>query len=370
MAELIPRHILNVKPYQPGKPLEEIRREYGLKKVAKLASNENTLGPSPKALLAMQESLQEIHWYPDPNSLKLRETLAAKLGVETSWIHLGNGTEEILTHIVKAFLPKGSHAVRASMTFPIYGILAGLGQIEETIVPMVELKHDLPAMAQAVHENTRVVWLCNPNNPTGTWFTRQELQDFFKALRHEPLVVLDEAYFEYAYDLCDYPDSLSFLKEYPNLIITRTFSKAYGLSGVRIGYSIQRPELQDILNRVRLPFHINHVAQVGALAALEDGKWLEHVRSTALQGRDELKPALEKLGMKVYPSLANFLLFTGGLQAQEIYSGLLHKGVAVRPIPLEPNGAVRVTIGTPEENATFLNELTALTRNRTRIAGP
>ncbi|MBW7876985.1 MAG: histidinol-phosphate transaminase [Candidatus Cloacimonetes bacterium] len=365
---LVPKHHLTIEPYKPGKPLEEIKREFGLSGFAKLASNENTLGPSPLAMEAMKQALSETHWYPDPNSMRLKEALSQFHGLDKTYFHLGNGTEEILTHVARCFLQAKEEVVLSAHTFPIYTILNRFQNAKEVVVSLKDFRYDLVKIRESITEKTRLVWLCNPNNPTGTWFTAKELSDFFKKLEHKPVVVLDEAYYEYAADSDDFPIAQDLLFEYKNLIITRTFSKAYGLAGIRIGYSMQNPEITEHLNRIRLPFHINNVAQAAACAALEDKPFLKQVQATVRDGKNYLIPLLGSLGFKVHPSLANFLFVTGPFDFSSIYTELLKAGVAIRPITIhKPADAARITVGTASENTMLMKELKSVLKGLERF---
>jgi histidinol-phosphate aminotransferase len=317
---------------------------------------------------AMQQSLSETHWYPDPNSMKLKEALSEFHGLDKSCFHLGNGTEEILTHVARCFLQAKDEVVLSANSFPIYTILNQFQNAREVVIPLKDYRYDLAAIREAITEKTKLVWLCNPNNPTGTWFSAKELSEFFSKLNHQPMIVLDEAYYEYASDSDDFPNSQEYLNQYKNLIITRTFSKAYGLAGIRIGYSMQSSEITTHLNRIRLPFHINNVAQAAACAALSDKAFLKQVQATVRDGKNYLIPLLGSLGLKVHPSLANFLFVTGPYDFLAVYLELLKSGVAIRPIAIhKPGDSARITVGTATENTMLIKELKTVLKGLERF---
>jgi histidinol-phosphate aminotransferase len=344
-------------PYVPGKPIEELERELGLTRIIKLASNENPLGPGKKALAAIQATLSQLALYPDGNGFNLKQALARKYGVETGQITLGNGSNEILELVARAFLTTEHEVVFSQHAFAVYPIVTQAVGAKAVVVPAVNYGHDLDAMLQAVNEKTRLVFVANPNNPTGTWVDQSSLERFIKALPETCLCVLDEAYYEFV-DSTDPVDSIGWLKKYPNLLITRTFSKAYGLAGLRVGYGLSSPELADILNRVRQPFNNNMLALAAAEAALSDAEHLERTITGNARGMQQLTDGFRKLGLEWIPSHGNFVSVDLKQPGLPVYEALLRKGVIVRPVAnYEMPSHLRVSIGTEEENRIFLNAL-------------
>tara|TARA_R110000868_G_scaffold53661_6_gene168120 strand:+ start:2548 stop:3663 length:1116 start_codon:yes stop_codon:yes gene_type:complete len=348
--------ISSLTPYKPGKPLEELERELGITNSIKLASNENPLGPSPKALQAMESILPQSHIYPDGGCYELKQTLASFLSLDTAQITIGNGSENILEIIGKAYLQAGSSAVisqYAFLTIPL--IIQSFGATINT-APAVNWGHDIDNMLKAIDNHTRVLFLVNPNNPTGTYTNKQDFTKLMNSVPPHIIVVLDEAYSEYISEP-DYPDALSYLAHHPNLIITRTFSKAYGLAALRIGYAVSSPEIADILNRARLPFNVNALAAKAAHASILDQ---DHVRKTvtmATEGRKQLEEGLTKLKLSFIPSLANFITVDVH-DCQDIYQKLLQEGVIVRPLKCyDMPRHIRVTISTHDDNQRFLTSI-------------
>ena len=360
-------------PYKPGKPIEELERELGLDRIIKLASNENPLGPGKKALEAIHSALPDLALYPDGSGFRLKAALAEKFAVNPDQITLGNGSNEILELVARAFLTPSFDAVFSQHAFAVYPIVTQAVGARCVKVPAINYGHDLQAMLQSITENTRVVFIANPNNPTGTLLANADLQQFLNALPETVICVLDEAYFEFVESLAGHGpeqdggssanhgesvDTVSWLDKYPNLIITRTFSKAYGLAGLRIGYSISSPQIADILNRVRQPFNNNLLALAAAEAALEDTDHLHNTVSNNAQGMQQLTVGFKKLGLKWVPSAANFVLVDLQQPGLPVYQALLHKGVIVRPVDnYELPNHLRVSIGTSEENLQFLQAL-------------
>lgn len=348
--------VRGLTPYQPGKPIEELERELGITSSIKLASNENPLGPSPKAMQAVQAVLHQSHFYPDANAYELKQSLAKHLSVDTSQITVGNGSENILEIIGKSYLQPGDNAVisqYAFLTIPI--IIQGLGA-DIVTAPATNWGHNVDNMIQAVNAKTRVLFLVNPNNPTGTYTTRQDFTKLMNAVPANVIVVLDEAYSEFI-TADDYPAAMDFLAHHPNLIITRTFSKIYGLAALRIGYAVSSPEIADMLNRARLPFNVNTLAMKAAQAALLDQEHLRKTIETNEQGREQLLAGIRKMNLRYIPSLTNFITIDVG-DAAHVYQRLLHQGVIVRPLKAYhmPNH-IRVSIGTKEQNQRFLHTL-------------
>jgi histidinol-phosphate aminotransferase len=343
-------------PYQPGKPIEELERELGITSSIKLASNENPLGPSQHVILAVQNALLNAHIYPDGGCYELKQALAKFLSVTSDQITVGNGSENILELIVKAYLHKDDSAVISQYAFLTIPILLQSYGVQTKVVPALSWGHDIDAMIQAIDDKTRVLFLVNPNNPTGTYTNEKDFLRLMAAIPSHVLVVVDEAYSEYINNQ-DYPDVLSYLPHYPNLVITRTFSKVYGLAALRLGYSISSPEIADMLNRARLPFNVNTIASKAACAALNDQG---HVKASVLlnkNGMQQLEQGLQKLQLEYIPSLGNFITIDVH-DALIIYQKLLYEGVIVRP--LKAYGMpkhIRVTIGTAEQNQRFLSAL-------------
>lgn len=342
-------------PYVPGKPIEELARELGLDPagIIKLASNENPLGPSPKVLAAIQAALPELTRYPDGSGFVLKQALAEHYQCAVGQITLGNGSNDILDLVARAWLGPGCTAVFSQFAFAVYAIATQAVGAQGRSVPAQAFGHDLEAMLAAIDARTRVVFLANPNNPTGTCCTTAALADFLSRVPTEVLVVLDEAYIEYAEDEA-LPNGLGFLAQYSNLLVVRTFSKAYGLAGLRVGYSISSPAIAEVLNRVRQPFNVSSLALVAARAALADGAYLSASRRLNTQGLRQLELGLASLELTWIPSKGNFLAVRCP-HAAAINQALLERGVIVRP--LQGYGLpdfLRISVGTTEENARFL----------------
>jgi histidinol-phosphate aminotransferase len=350
-------------PYKPGKPIEELERELGLSRVIKLASNENPLGPSKKALAAIQAILPQLALYPDGSGYNLKKALARKFKVDAGQITLGNGSNEILELVARAFLTPDLEVVFSQHAFAVYPIVTQAVGATAVVVPALNYGHDLEAMLQSVTEKTRLVFIANPNNPTGTWLAQTDLERFLEALPETCICILDEAYFEFANSRGPV-DSIAWLEKFPNLVITRTFSKAYGLAGLRIGYSFSSPEMADILNRVRQPFNNNTLALVAAEAALEDSEHLQNTIKVNAEGMQQLTEGFKNLGLTWVPSAGNFVSVDLNEPAQPIYESLLRKGVIVRPVAnYEMPNHLRISIGTSEENQIFLQALTDTLNN-------
>ena len=354
---MLPRKaILNVKPYQPGKPIEEVKREMGLKEVIKMASNENPLGPSPKAMAAIRKHLGDINRYPEGGCFYLRQIVAKRLKIKPEQLIFGNGSDELIGLTLRAFVNEGDEVVMAAPTFLMYEVASTAQGAKIKIVPTRCFKYDLKAMKDAVTENTKVVFIANPDNPNGTYVAKYELEDFLKGLPEETIVFLDEAYFEFAEDE-DYPNGLDYLGA-NNLIVTRTFSKAYGLAGLRIGYGISSPQIIKYMEAVREPFNVNSLAQVGAVAALKDKEFLARSKKAVREGRKFLYSELKAMGVRYVPSVTNFILMELGARAPEAAERLLKKGVIVRNMKAWGLGNfIRVTVGKDSENKRFVKEL-------------
>ena len=348
-------HILDLRPYEPGKPIEQLERELGISRSIKLASNENPLGPSPRAVAALREAAGEINRYPDGASFELRRRLAQRLGVAELQLVFGCGADELLELLAKTFLSPGDEVVLAWPSFAMYPIVAkGMGATPVLVPLDAEMGHDLPAMARAVGERTKILFLCNPNNPTGTSFGAEDFERFLAELPEGVVLAIDEAYFEFVRRR-DFPDSIALTATRPGTIVLRTFSKIYGLAGLRVGYGIADVELAGYLERARHPFNVNRLAEVAALAALGDEEHARRTRETNAAGIEFLSRELRALGHEVWPSDANFLLVRTG---PGYYDRLLRLGVIVRP--LQGFGLaehIRVSIGTSEENERLIKAL-------------
>lgn len=351
--------VQKLSPYVPGKPVDELARELDIDpaKIIKLASNENPLGASPKALEAIRGELVELTRYPDGNGFALKKRIGERCGVTLDQITLGNGSSDILDLVARAYLAPGLNAVFSEFAFAMYPIVTQAVGAEARITAAKNHGHDLPAMLAAIDNNTRVVFIANPNNPTGTWFAADALNTFLAAVPEHVLVVLDEAYIEYAQG-AGLPDGLSYLADYPNLLVSRTFSKAYGLASLRVGYGLSSPVVADVLNRVRPPFNVNSLALAAACAALDDSEYLNKSRILNEVGMEQLEGGLRLLGLSWIPSKGNFIAFDLGRESAPVYQGLLREGVIVRPLAGYgmPNH-LRVTIGLPAENTRFLEAL-------------
>lgn len=355
LCDLAPAHIRAIAPYQPGKPISELAREMGLldADIVKLASNENPLGASPKARAAIAARLDDLALYPDGNGFELKSALASGLGVDIAGIVLGNGSNDVLELVAHALLGPGTSAVFSEHAFAVYPLATQATGAVGISVPARAYGHDLVAMRAAVREDTRVVFIANPNNPTGTLLGADELHDFLVSLPARVAVVLDEAYGEFLDARLRAP-SIDWLNEFPNLILTRTFSKAYGLAGLRVGYALARPEVADLLNRVRQPFNVNSLALAAAAAALGDDTFLANAKSVNDAGMAQLLAGCERLGLAWIPSFGNFVCIEVG-DAGRVFQSLLRKGVIVRPVANYGLPTyLRVSIGLPEQNARFL----------------
>lgn len=347
----VPAHegIEKLKPYQPGKPISELERELGITDIVKLASNENPLGCSDKVKEAVAAELTEIGRYPDGGGFILKDQVHAQFGVAHNCITLGNGSNDLLEIFARAFVSSSDSVVYSQHAFAVYGLVTQAINAEAIEVPAKGFSHDLDAMAKAVKANTKLIFIANPNNPTGTWFEEAEFDAFMQKVPANVIVVLDEAYVEY------YPEnfnSLKFLAQYPNLIISRTMSKCYGLAALRVGFALASAEVTDFLNRIRQPFNVNHLAMVAAVAALKDDVFIEKSREVNKAGMAQLEAGFEQLGLNYVPSRANFILVDIQADPAQTFNALLKEGVIVRPVGIANH--LRVSIGTEAENAKFL----------------
>lgn len=349
-------------PYSPGKPIEETKREFGLTDVIKLGSNENALGPSPMAVEAMKAALADLHLYPDGAAFTLKSALSVRTALPLSSIAVGNGSDELIHYLGIAYLRPGDNIIVAHPSFVRYESAAVLNDSECIKVPLKDMTHDLSSMADALNERTRMVFIANPNNPTGTMNTKAEVDEFLDRVPPSVLVVLDEAYSEYV-DSDAYPDSIEYVKQGRNVIVLHTFSKIYGIAGLRVGYGLAKPEIIRAVEQVREPFNVNSLAQVGAVAALCDE---EHVRRSLQSnrcGKQAFYSAFNALGLPYAPSEANFVFVDVRRDCRPVYEALLRKGVIVRTGDIFGLPTwLRVTIGTSDENRRFLSELETVLR--------
>jgi len=356
--------VRSLKPYVPGKPIEEVRREFGLTDIIKLASNENPLGPSPKAVQAICEAASNVRLYPDNDCYHLRKRLSAHLSMPEDQILLGHGSDELIHNIGLAFVAPGDEVMMCSGPFSQYEFTAKLMDAVPVYVPMRDFRYDVSEMARRMSERTKVVFIGSPNNPTGTIVTRSELTEFMAAVPDHTIAVLDEAYYEYVEDR-DYPDSLALVREGRNVIALRTFSKIYALAGLRIGYGATTPELAAVLERVREPFNVSSLAQAAALASIDDDQQVVRTRTLSRKSKHYLYREFERLGLKYTPSEANFVWVDVGADCQQVFTGLVKQGVIVRTGDIF--GApthVRVTTGTDEQNKRFVAALEQVLRGR------
>ena len=355
---LVAPYIETLAPYIPGKPIEEVTREYGVLDPVKLASNENPLGPSPLAIAAVQAALDKLNLYPDGSAFALKHGLSKFLGVPVSNLVLGNGTNELITLLARTFLADGDEAVFSAGTFVAYRIAVQSSGRAFTEVPMRANAADLVGMLAAVTARTRLLFLANPDNPNGTYVRGEALEAFLSQLPERCLVVLDEAYFEFAQGAPGYPNGLELRQRFPNLVVLRTFSKIYGLAGLRVGFGVSSPEVVTYLDRVRDAFNVNTLGQVGALAALGDVAHVQQTLAVTAEGRDLFVRELPRFGFTVVPSAANFVLVDTHRSGRQLFESLLPLGCIVRPAAAYgmPN-AVRISVGTPRDNQRLLDAL-------------
>ena len=350
-------YIFKIKPYVPGKPIDEFRREMGLKSVIKLASNENPYPPSPKVLAAMARAARDVNRYPDGGCFLLRRALARKLAIDDDQLIFGNGSDEIIVLAVKAFAAKGDDVIIAKPSFLIYEIASTLSGARVHQVPLKEFHYDLEAMKAKVNARTKIIFIGNPDNPAGTYITHAQAEDFLTAVPKSTLVFFDEAYFEYV-RAKDYPNTLALMKKYPQVMITRTFSKMYGLAGLRIGYGIASREVIGILDRLREPFNVNSMAQAAALAVLGDEPYYRNIAKEVEEQRQYLYRSLESLSVAYEVSFTNFILVHVGEDSTQVAGSLLKKGVIVRDMAVWGlKGYIRVSIGSAPENKRFIKTL-------------
>ncbi len=366
MKELIRKSALAVKPYVPGKPIEETKRQLGLNQVFKLASNENPLGPSPKAVKAIKKCLAAVNRYPDAQGFYLKKRLAKYFALSCDNFVLGNGSDELIDVLVKTFVEADENIVTSDTTFLEYEIIAQVNERKVKKAPLRYFKYDLESILKLVDKKTKMVFIANPNNPTGTYVSGNEVRKFLNALPEHVVVVFDEAYDAFI-DVDDYPDSLSYLKGRKKIVILRTFSKAYGLAGLRLGYAIAQPELVSYMERVRQPFNVNSLAQAAGIAALDDSNFLKKTRRLALEGKDFIYQELSKIGLGYVPSVANFILIDTGMDGVKVFKAMLRFGVIVREMSQYGlKNFIRLTIGTQKENQRAIQVLRKTLRGQTR----
>ena len=360
LFDLGKKHIKETKPYQAGKPIEELERELGLHGIIKLASNENPLGPSPKAIAAAAAALHNVHLYPDALYFSLREKLAAYTGVAMQNITLGNGSENCLEILMKAYIDEGSAVILDQYCFATIRILVKAYGGQEVLIPAQNYRHDVTAMVAGITPTTKMVVVVNPNNPTGTYITHAELVYLLENVPAHIIVVVDEAYFEYL-EQPDYPQTVKLLDKYANLVISRTFSKVFGLAGLRLGYLLTSFGVSELLHRSRMPFNVNNCAVAAGIAALEDSEFLAATRQLNAAGLAQLSQGLEELGIAYTPSVGNFIMVDLKTDAMAIYTQLLQQGLIVRPlVPYGLPNHLRITIGTYEQNVKLLALLTGV----------
>lgn len=362
--------VRKLAPYVIGKPISELARELGIDDIVKLASNENPLGPSPRAIAAMQKAMADVWLYPDGNGHELKQALAHHHGVRMSQVTLGNGSNDLLTMLAEAFLTADSSAVYSQHAFAIYSIVVQATGARAKVVPAypsghpMQMGHDLDAMLAAIDSSTRVVYIANPNNPTGTWNTAAELTRFLRGVPPEVIVALDEAYFEYS-RRADCPDGTSLLATFPNLVVLRTFSKAQALAGVRVGYGLSHPDVADMLNRVRQPFNVTIPGLAGAEAAIGDTEQVHRAVQLVEEGLQQLQAALPPLGVRLFPTAGNFVLADVGSSGSAVYEQLLRHGVIVRPVAgYGLPRCVRITVGTAAQNDRLIKALASVMQGR------
>ncbi|WP_347549856.1 histidinol-phosphate transaminase [Pseudalkalibacillus hwajinpoensis] len=344
------RQMKGLIPYKPGKPIEEVKKELGLKEVVKLASNENPYGSSEFVKEAIQKELSQLHIYPDGYAASLRTAVAERLQVDENQLVFGNGSDEVVQMLCRTYLEKGTNTVMATPTFPQYRHNAVIEDAEVREIPLVDGKHQLDKMVAAIDENTRIVWVCSPNNPTGEHVPEKELLSFMQQVPDHVLIVVDEAYKEYV-TAKDFPNTLTSLSDNQNLVVLRTFSKAYGIAALRVGYGVANPEVVAAIEPSREPFNTSRVAQAAAIAALNDQNFIEMCRIENEKGRNQYYDFSSQYGLTVYPSQGNFVLIDFGVPADEVFDYLLRKGYIVRSgSALGFPTSLRITVGSEEQN--------------------
>lgn len=366
MKHLLRKNLLRLHPYIPGKPVSELKRELGLNNIIKLASNENPLGPSKMALQALSENLHEINRYPDGSGFYLRKTIAKKLHISIDNIILGNGTDEIIELIARAFLNPSDELLVSDTSFMRYRMAGQVMGCRIKTVPMSNFTHDLAALKDAVSKRTKLIYIDNPCNPTGTYVKRGDVERFLSTVPSHVIIVFDEAYYEYV-SKKDYSSTLSYIKEKKNIITLRTFSKIYALAGLRIGYALADAELIGFINRIRPPFNTNMLAQKAAMASINDGKQVTRTQKLINNQRKYLYKCFKHLNLDFVPSVTNFILLDVKYPAQEVFKQLLSAGIIVRPMTgYNLSSYIRITIGLPQENRRFIRALTDIIKSKKR----
>jgi histidinol-phosphate aminotransferase len=362
MNKLAKKHLSKIETYKPGKPIEEVKRELSLREVMKLASNENALPPSSRAVSAMIKAAGRINRYPDSNCFYLKRELARRFRLKPSNFIIGNGSDEVITFAIRTFLRPGEEVIIAKPTFLVYGIAARVENARVKYVPLKDYRYDLAAMKRAVTKKTTLIFIANPDNPTGTYVTKEEVKRFLSGLRKDIIVVFDEAYYEFARYNRDYPETLKFLRK-RRVIITRSFSKVYSLAGLRIGYGMASEDLIEPMSKVREPFNVNSMAQVAAIESLKDAGFVAKTRQLVETGKEYLYKELDSMGIEYIPSATNFILMKIGKDAPKVYSALLRKGIIVRNMSSWGlDECLRVTVGTMLENRKFITALKAVVK--------
>ncbi len=352
-SNIVKKSILNISPYIPGKPIEEVKREYGIKDIIKLASNENPLGPSKLALEGIKKKLKDLNLYPESSVYYLRSALSEHLKVKEDMLMFGNGSNELEQLIAEIFVEPGDEVMFSSLSFVVYSIVTDIVGGIPIQIPHKNFRHDIERFIEKLSGKTKLVFLCNPNNPTGTIITKEEFEKFMQNVSEKTIVVLDEAYFEYVYDK-NYPDGITYLSKYKNLIVLRTFSKIYGLAGLRIGYGIADSEIVNFIDRVRPPFNVNSLAQVAALYALKDNTHIKKTIKINNTGKKFLEKEFEKLKIEYVKSHTNFIFVKFKYGSKYVFEELLKKGIIIRPFF---DNYARITIGKMDENKRLIKEL-------------
>ena len=356
LLQLATTGVASLHPYEPGKPVQELERELGLKNIIKLASNENPLGPSKKAL-AVLNNPGDLSRYPDGNGFQLKTLLAEYHGVQTDQITLGNGSNEILELIARAILTPDHEVIFSEHAFAVYPLVTQAIGARAVVVPAIDYGHDLAGFLQAITDRTRLMFIANPNNPTGTWLTAEDLRSFAGSVPDNIVIVVDEAYFDYVHE-DGYTDCVKWIADYPNLLVTRTFSKAYGLAGMRIGYGVTHRDLTDLLNRVRQPFNVNSLAMAMAAAAMNDREHIANSTRVNQLGMQQLVRAFKRMNLAWIPSAGNFVCVDVQRPGRDIFNKLLRQGVIVRPVDnYGMQGHIRITIGLQEDNNRLIEAL-------------
>lgn len=358
LSKMVRNNLAGIKPYVPGKPIEEVERELGIKDVIKMAANENPLGPSPKSVSAIQDLAAKAQIYPDGNCYYLKDALCEHWEVSPNQLMVGNGSDELLKLIAETFLLPGDEVVMGQPSFSEYTFAAKLMDAECIYVPLKDFTHDLSAMAEKITDKTKLLFVCNPNNPTGTVVTKQEIDDLMEKVPDNVMVIFDEAYYEYVQNQ-DYPETLDYVKQgRENVIILRTFSKVYGLAGLRIGYGIAQPEVISWIKRTMEPFNVNNFAQAAALAGIKDQDHVEESVQLNEAGKKQIYRGLEERGLSYVPTEANFIYIRVGVSSKELFPAMLQRGVIVRSGDIFGNeDYIRLTIGTEEQNKRFFDAL-------------